>query len=112
MKKGEKYENLVLEYLKTSGYKILVRNYRCPEGEIDIVAQEGEDLVFVEVKGEKENPYTHPAERFDQRKLSRIIACAYKFMENYGISSAFRIDLITVKGGEIEHFKNVGFMDL
>ena len=49
-KEGAYYENLVAEYLKTQGYEILEKNYRCRIGEIDLIAKEGETLVFVEVK--------------------------------------------------------------
>jgi len=86
-----------------------MRNYRCRYGEIDIVAQEGEEVVFVEVKGGRGDGFGHPAERFDARKLSRVIACAYAFMEEAALEGNFRIDLIVVCGNDLQHFRNVGF---
>ncbi len=107
--KGAKYEEIASEYLKNLGYRILERNYRCRTGEIDIVAQDGKILVFVEVKGGRSSEFGHPVERFDRRKLSRIIECAYTFMERKKIELPFRIDLVVVFEGSVEHYKNVGF---
>jgi len=109
MRRGCEFEERALRYLESLGYRILARNYRCREGEIDIIAQEGDDLVFVEVKGGGKEDHVYPAERFDQRKLSRIIACAYRFMEERNLDTTFRIDLIVVVGDRFDHFKNVGF---
>jgi len=109
MRRGCEFEELAVRYLESMGYKILARNYHCREGEIDIVAQEGEDLVFVEVKGGRSEDHGYPGERFDRRKLSRIIACAYRFMEERGMNATFRIDLIVVVSDSLDHFKNVGF---
>lgn len=107
--RGAEYEEVASEYLKSLGYRILKRNYRCRIGEIDIVALDGDTLVFVEVKGGRSPELGHPAERFNRRKLSRIIECAYTYMEREGLTLPFRVDLIVVFKGEVEHLKNVGF---
>ena len=109
MRKGSTYENIATEYLRSKGYTILARNYHCGTGEIDIIALEGDVLVFVEVKGAKNKTYGHPAERFSEEKLNRILSCAYRFMEEHSYECTFRIDLITVEGKKIGHFKNLGF---
>ena len=49
-KTGQEYEAMAAKYLEEKGYGILERNYRCPYGEIDIIAKDGSYLVFVEVK--------------------------------------------------------------
>jgi len=77
MRKGAEYEETASEYLNKLGYLIVERNYRCRTGEIDIVAREGDTLVFVEVKGGRSLEFGHPIERFDTKKLDRIIRCAY-----------------------------------
>ena len=107
--KGAEYEEVASEYLKGLGYRILGRNYQCRSGEIDIVALDGDTLVFVEVKGGISSEFGHPVERFDKRKLSRIVECAYSFMEREGLGLPFRVDLIVIFNGEIEHHRNVGF---
>lgn len=109
MRRGRSYEEIAVRYLEELGYTILARNFHCRLGEVDIVAKEGDELVFVEVKGGSSEDFGHPVERFDKRKLSRIITCAHTFMEQTGTDLPFRVDLITVLGEEIKHFKNVGF---
>ena len=49
-RKGDQAENLALDYLKQAGLKLIERNYRCRLGEIDLVMQDGDDLVFIEVR--------------------------------------------------------------
>ena len=50
---GSEYEDIIVNYIKEKGYEILVTNYRCKQGEIDIVAKDGKYLVFIEVKYRK-----------------------------------------------------------
>ena len=109
MKRGSEYEEIACEFLKGLGYEILERNYFCRSGEIDIVAMDGNILVFVEVKGGRTDEFGHPLERFDNRKLSRIITCAYRFIEERGLRSPFRIDLVVVFRREVQHYRNIGF---
>jgi putative endonuclease len=72
---GEKGEELAAVYLVDAGYRIIERNYRCLFGEIDIVAWEGETLVFAEVKSRRSEAYGAPqlaVGREKQNKISRI----------------------------------------
>ena len=109
MRKGADYEEVASGYLQSLGYRIIARNYRCAGGEIDIVALDGDVVVFVEVKGGRSLKFGHPLERFDRRKLSRIIGCAYTFMEERELNLPFRVDLIVIFEGKVEHYRNVGF---
>ena len=70
-KEGAYYENLVAEYLKTQGYEILEKNYRCRIGEIDPIAKEGETLVFVEVKYRRDDKMGNPKEAVDRKKQKK-----------------------------------------
>jgi putative endonuclease len=108
LRKGKVYEEIALEYLRKLGYRILERNFRCRFGEIDIVALDGDTLVFVEVKGGKGEGFGHPAERFTRSKLKRILACGHEFMKK-GRRGRFRVDLVVVLEGRVDHIKNVGF---
>ena len=71
-KEGAYYENLVAEYLKTQGYEILEKNYRCRIGEIDLIAKEGETLVFVEVKYRRNDKMGDPKEAVNRKKQKKI----------------------------------------
>jgi putative endonuclease len=72
---GKKGEELAAAHLAEAGYRIIERNYRCFFGEIDIVAEEGETLVFVEVKSRRSDAYGAPqlaVGREKQKKISKI----------------------------------------
>ena len=69
---GRRGEDLAASHLRARGYLILDRNWRCREGEIDIVARDGDEVVFVEVKTRSSLAYGHPLEAITVRKLARL----------------------------------------
>ncbi len=75
---GKRGEGLAAAYLTQRGYRILEMNYRCALGEVDIVALDGDTLVFIEVKSRTNLYYGHPQEgvtRAKRKKLGRLAAC-------------------------------------
>lgn len=81
---GKRGEDAAAAYLAKQGYRILARNYRCREGEIDLVAQEGEFLVFVEVKARSSTAYGYGRDAITPRKQAKIILTArYYLMEHH-----------------------------
>ena len=107
-KEGAYYENLVAEYLKTQGYEILEKNYRCRIGEIDLIAKEGETLVFVEVKYRRDDKMGNPKEAVDRKKQKKIsMTAAYYLMRKCGrMDIPCRFDVAAVLGEQIEVVKN------
>lgn len=112
---GKFGEGKARAYLKGCGYAIVEANYRCREGEIDIVARDGECVVFVEVKTRKGYQYGLPCEAVDVRKRGKLILAAQKYLVDNKIESAVRFDVIEVmcetKGGcyrltHLNHIKN------
>lgn len=77
---GDKGERIACKELKKKGYKILEKNYRIKLGEIDIIAQDGDTLVFVEVKTRSSDEYGTPAEAVDKHKQKRIRQVAASFL--------------------------------
>ena len=72
---GKNAEDLAVDFLKQQGYRIIERNFRLRWGEIDIIAQDGDTLCFVEVKGRMTSEQGHPWEAvpfFKQRRLSKL----------------------------------------
>ena len=72
---GRLGEEAAVAYLRERGYRIIATNYRCPLGEIDMIAKQGETLVFVEVKSRTGKSYGLPQEsitRQKQEKLTRL----------------------------------------
>lgn len=105
---GAHYEQEVAEYLKTQGYEILEMNYRCRIGEIDIIAKDGEYLVFVEVKYRKKSDCGTPQDAVNwkkQRKISKT-AVYYLMKECGSLEVDCRFDVAAVLDGEIELIKN------
>lgn len=104
---GAAYEEQAAHFLIGQGYQILERNYRCRQGEIDLIAMEGNVLVFIEVKYRSSLRSGDPAEAVDGRKRARIIRCAEYFMmkRGFGGDTPCRFDVAAFlrdeAGGEI-----------
>lgn len=101
---GEKHaENFLVE----KGFMILARNFIARGGEIDIIAEKEEEIVFVEVKTRGNEKFGHPLESISQRKIARLKIAAWEFLEKNKLQDRnFRFDLITILRGEIEHYEN------
>ena len=108
-------EDAAAEYLRRKGYKIIARNYRTKRHEIDIVAQKGEWLIFVEVRTKEGEDFGRPEETIDCRKLSRVIAAADAYVTfEARWCKVWRIDAVCVvlSGSEIvrvTHYENIIF---
>lgn len=104
---GEKGEAIAAKYLKKSGYKILERNYRKKYGEIDIIAQKGENIAFVEVKTRKSDLYGTPSEFVTAKKQAKIKKAAYTYIQENDLDADFTFDIIEVylnsKGENVNH---------
>lgn len=95
---GKKGEELAVDYLVKAGYRIVARNYRCVFGEIDIVAEDGNTLVFVEVKSRRSASYGEPQLAVDYRKQRKISTVALNYIkekQEHGRSARF--DVVSVK---------------
>ena len=100
---GTYYEEVVSEVLKKHGYRILERNFRCRQGEIDLVAEEGRYLVFIEVKYRSDLVSGSPLEAVDARKQQRICRTAdyYRMIHHLGEEVPVRFDAAAVGNGRI-----------
>jgi putative endonuclease len=91
-------ERLAAAHLEAKGYRIRTRNFRCREGEIDIVAQDGETLVFVEVRTRRGDALGGPAESVTAIKEARLVAAATAYVQTLAEPPADqRIDVIAVQ---------------
>lgn len=94
---GRLGEDKAAEYLGNAGYEIVVRNYRCRSGEIDIIARDTECLVFVEVKSRRDTRFSAPSEAVDIRKQRKIIAsCRQYLIDNEMDEVSCRFDVVEV----------------
>lgn len=106
-------EKLAADYLKKRGYKIIQRNFRCREGEIDIIAQKGECLVFVEVRTKRNIAFGTPEESVTLAKREKLISLANTYLQSYDNPPlSWRIDVVAVELGpnnkvsRLEHIEN------
>lgn len=94
---GEMGENLAAEYYCKQGYTILQMNYRTRHGEIDIIAQKENLLIFVEVKSRKQNAIAAPREWVTRKKQEKIMMAADEFLVNFMINEPYvRFDVVEV----------------
>lgn len=101
---GQKGEEMAVNYLIKSGYKIVARNFRCRSGEIDIVAIEGEYTVFIEVKTRTGAGFGTAAEAVNYKKQKQIHkAAAYYLMKTGQTEKNCRFDVVTVHMGKSDN---------
>jgi putative endonuclease len=95
---GTTGEKLARDFLKKKGYKILETNYRCREGEIDIVARKKDCLVFVEVRSKASSGFGSPEESVTFAKREKLIASALTYIaEHKDLPESWRIDFVAVE---------------
>ena len=93
---GDRGENRAARYLRERGYKILLRNFRCPLGEIDIIARDGRTLVFVEVKTRTQDDPL-PEDQVNPSKQHQITKAGKFYLGRYGVPQPpSRFDVIAV----------------
>lgn len=111
---GEYGERVAERALTARGMMVVERNWRCPQGEIDLVLRDGDTLVVCEVKTRSGTDYGHPLEAVDELKAARLRRLAARWIEARGVRPRdVRIDLVGVvrsKHGaaEVVHVPGVG----
>lgn len=104
-------EDLALKEIKRLGYTCITRNYRCPLGEIDIIAKERDCLVFIEIKTRRGRTTGYAKEAITSRKMRQLSKVALAYMKSNDccdVKSRFDVVVISLKGGkeEIEVIQN------
>lgn len=95
---GGKGEQLATEFLRKHGYRVIERNYHCRIGEVDIIAREGKELVFVEVRTRESVDFGEPEESIDLSKQKRLVKLSYYYIIEHALESIpWRIDVVTVR---------------
>lgn len=104
LRTGRSAEILAAAELGKRGYRIIASNYRCREGEIDLIAGEGDCIAFVEVRCRRSGAYGTPAESITRAKMRKLGLAAEKFVRERGLSDrACRFDVVEVveEGGRL-----------
>ncbi len=110
---GRYGEAIAAARLVRLGYAIVARNWRCPAGEIDIVAHDGDCLVFVEVRTRRGQEYGTPEESITARKQAKLVEVAQTYLQAMGLEDiAWRIDVVAIRLGNrgqttsLNHIRN------
>lgn len=109
IKTGNKGETLAAEFLEQKGFTILERNFRFNHGEIDLIAQRENWVLFIEVKTRSSSLYGEPEEFVDNRKINKIFEAAEEWIFSTDWKGHIRFDIVSVKLGDqpvIEHFED------
>ena len=102
---GDAAEEAAARYLCGLGYRIIRRNVRGPGGEIDIVAQDGATIVFVEVKARDSAGYGSALAAVDARKRKRIRALAEDYLQFFAPTAKARFDVLTIDRGAMRLYR-------
>ncbi len=109
---GTEFEDMAVKYLEDKGYNIIGRNVHILRKELDIIALDGETVVFVEVKGRTSDCFGKPSEAVTRRKISGILKAASAYLEQANLwERPARFDVISISKDQsgnlvVEHIEN------
>ena len=109
---GQEGESAAEQYLRDKGYRILARNVRSSVGELDLVAEDGQVLVFVEVKARRTDAFGGAIHAVHQRKQEKLIQLAAQYLARHHLKDRpCRFDVVLLQGtsaeaSQIEHIQN------
>lgn len=103
---GRRAEDAAAALLEAKGMSILERNFRARAGEIDLVAKDGEEVVFVEVRARRTLDWGGAAASVGGKKRRRVVVAARVWLAARGWEGACRFDVVAIEGGEAEHFES------
>ncbi len=110
--KGKAAEEKAASFLKSLGYQVIERNFRARFGEIDIIAKDGNTLVFVEVRSKSYSSFGTPEETVSKTKARKIVKTAEFYIQIKNPSfEDVRFDIISILHNNISHIKNAFDMD-
>jgi putative endonuclease len=105
--RGQEAEELAYQYLRRHGLRAVERNYHCRLGEIDLIMQDGQTLVFVEVRMRSGRDFGGASESIDARKQRKLIAAAHHYIGAKGMIPNCRFDAVLLNGDtQIEWIRN------
>ncbi len=100
---GQAGEDRAAAWYRAHGYEVQARNWRCREGELDLIVSRGRLLVFVEVKTRRTDRFGVPAEAITPTKQRRLRALARRYLETTGARpGTLRFDVVSILAGRLE----------
>ncbi|MDO8519577.1 MAG: YraN family protein [Deltaproteobacteria bacterium] len=107
-KKGDLGEDLAAKYLADRGFKVLLRNFRCKGGEVDLIATRSGELHFIEVKARSDAAFGGPVEAVDFRKQKRLTHAAHMYLaaNQHWAAAPQCFSVVAIQGSRVELFPN------
>lgn len=107
-KYGKEQEERVCKYLKRKGYEILERNFKCKVGEIDIICEKDERIIFIEVKSRTNTKFGYGRDAISEERTRHTKNASIHYLKNYvDKKKSIRYDLIEVLNDEITHLEAI-----
>lgn len=103
---GAAGEEHALAHLQAQGLKLVGRNFRCKAGELDLIMQDGEVLVFVEVRKRTNRSHGGAAASVTAQKQARLIRAAQFYLQRYRFPPACRFDVVAIDGERTEWLRD------
>lgn len=103
---GREGEEAAGRFLESLGWRILERGWRTRLGEVDLIARDGDTVVFVEVKTRSSNRFGPAESAVDRRKRGRIVRAALAWLGRSGLDAPVRFDVVALQGGEMRHVRD------
>ncbi len=105
--KGRQAEDRALAYLQRQGLQLVVRNYRCRHGEIDLIMRESSWLVFIEVRQRSHSQYGGAVASVGSVKQQRLWRTAEHYLLRFSRPPACRFDLVAIEGHSLNWLRNI-----
>ena len=108
---GKKAEDVACNFLQKEGLTLIERNYHCRYGEIDLIMQDSDVLVFIEVRYRQSALYGSAAESVDHNKQRKLVFTANHYLQRYPTTQATRFDVVTLSPNESPQWITNAFME-
>lgn len=111
VQRGREAERQAADFLRRHGYAIYEHNYRWRGGEIDLIARDGDCLVFVEVKARSSGAFGSPEESITAAKREKLIRTARRYLVEHPTELDVRFDVVALSGGHARLYQNAFSLD-
>ena len=109
--RGKKAEDVACRFLEKNGLNLIERNYQCRFGEIDIIMQDSDTIVFIEVRYRQSMTYGGAEASVDRNKQQKLVFTANHYIQKHSLSQAMRFDVVAIYPGESPHWITDAFME-
>jgi putative endonuclease len=105
-------EKIARDFLGKNGYEIVETNYRCADGEMDIIARQEDTLVFIEVRTKKSRRFGTPEESITPRKKEKLRTVAERYLQDLGgLPASWRIDVVAIEMDKKDEVRRIEIIE-